>query len=302
MLKDKVLLYSTRPVVRAPIESKLMDVIRLMARNNIRRVMILDGVKPTFISVDSIIRILASTDPRKVESLDVMYLPLETPPVLHESMTMLEAVLLLTGSGVDYGIVLNDEESILTVRDVIKAVEKRDIEIPVIACISRRYPTIHATARVIDAIKLMARYKVRALLVAGPGDPAYKVYGYLDSRRIIESLANIGDEALMLRVDQVYDMIKARIEPSDAISRAAKILAYTGNTIGVVTVGDYIIGVIDELGILESITCTIAGCKRCEYMLEEKPVELIKDTKTIHQYKAVIPSTIIQYSINMMIY
>ncbi|MEB3780202.1 MAG: CBS domain-containing protein [Desulfurococcales archaeon] len=284
MLRDRVWLYSTKPVIRAPLEARLVEIMELMARHGIRRVMILDGVRPSFISIDTIIRVLASTDYRKIETLEAVYLPLEVPPILHESMSVIEAVLLLMGSKRDYGIVLNNEESILTVRDVLKAVEKHDIELPVISCSLRRYPAIRTTASIHEAVKLMARYNVRALLVADPGGSTYRVYGYLDSRKIIDFIAKMGSEALMLRVDQLYEPIKSRVEPGDTMSRAAKILAYTNAPLGVITVGDYIVGVVDEMGILESITCTITKCSRCEYMMYERRADLLEEKRTMLQY------------------
>ncbi|MCE4599534.1 MAG: CBS domain-containing protein [Desulfurococcales archaeon] len=257
MLEDPASIHAKSPILSISPDSSLLDAINLMVARGVRRLRVARAGEYTFTTVDSIIRILSEmsklfTDDRSLRQVRIGSTNLVEPPVVGGDYTIRDIAGVMLKSNVDFVVVTGREyDAIMTVVDIIDAIDEKELDEPALNYASRRYPMVKAGLKLIDAVKMMSSFRVRSVLVV---DDEGNVLGAISSKQILKMVSNYGFNILGDDLESSVKPVRAFADPGSTLGTVAKLMRQTGSEIAVLNVGKHVLGIINEFGVLTGIS------------------------------------------------
>ncbi len=227
--------------------------VEVMARERVRHVMVKEIGE--FITVDNIFsliyRVLAvARDPRHLETMKVGSLKTLRPARVSGYISIAEAARVMASYRLDFTLVDTDKGmGILTVRDIIRAVEPGEARDPAIRYSTPRYPSVGPGSKVVDVVKAMGMHGVRSVLVLEGGSTV----GVIPSLSVIGALSHLGFHGLWDEALSVAHPVEAVAPATASIGEAVyRMREYDTEAVVLEVRGD-VVGVVDEWGVIKAL-------------------------------------------------
>ncbi len=253
MIIEPISRYVRTDVITVNPGDTIQMLIETMAKRRVRHIL-LRGTRE-FLTVDSVFNLIyrmsgVVRDPRHLESMKAGSLKTVKPPVVSGFISIAEAARVMVSSNLDF--ILVDHESglgLLTVRDMIRAIEPGEAREPAIRYSTPRYPSVRSDSKVLDVVKAMGLHGVRSVLVLEDR----RVVGVIPSLSVIDSLARFGFHTLWDEVMSVTMPVEA-VAPSNAtIEEVVATMRKYGSEAVILTVKDDVVGIVDEWGVIKAL-------------------------------------------------
>jgi len=251
-LRDSARVYARAAVYGVAGDTVLPDVIGIMAERYVRRLRIYIGGGYGYVTSYVILSTIDNIrDPRKLVNIKAMLLPLYYPPTVPGDTMMGTCASIMLSNDVDFlEVDMDGLKGILTVTDIIRSIDVGEIDKPALIDAHSNYPKVHPRDRLWDAVKKIRIYQVDSILVSTDES----IVGVVDSRSIMEAIDSGGFEVLDKPVYRVARQVRCIADPNASVSEVASMMARTGSSICIIVARGYLVGVVDEISILEMIS------------------------------------------------
>lgn len=250
-LGDPVALHARYIVYGVPGDTGVQEIVEIMADRGVRRLRVYMAGGYAYVTVRGIVYAIDNVrDPSRLARLKATLLPLEYPPIVPGNMPVRGAARQMEHRGTDFvEVKAGQARGVFTVVDLLRSINPGELDEPVVASMVPRYPSVEPDARIVDAVHQMRIHGVDGILVVHEGEAV----GVIDSRILLEALESRGFKVLEKPVYSEAERVRCMIGPTHSLGEAAYMMASTGSSLCVVTARGYLVGVVDELQVLEAV-------------------------------------------------
>ncbi|MCE4602562.1 MAG: CBS domain-containing protein [Desulfurococcales archaeon] len=265
-LGDPVAVHARYIVYGVPGDASLEEVVEIMADRGVRRLRVYMGSGHAYVTARGVVYTIDSIkNAERLARLRATLLPLEYPPVIDGGITVREVARVMASRGSSFvEVSMGSELGVFTVADLLRSIEPGEMDEPVVAVMTPGYPSVEPGSRLVDAVHQMRIHGVDSVLVMHDGEMA----GILDSRTLLEALSIRGFEVLDEPVYREAERVRCILGASQSLGEAAAMMASTGSSICVVAARGYIVGIVDEILVLEAVA---GSARRLPRLLARAP-------------------------------
>ncbi len=245
--------YARTNIISVDPGDTVQDLLGIMARERVRHVMVRGSGE--FITVDNIFSLIyrmlsVARDPRHLETMKIGFLKTLRPPRVSGYISIAEAARVMASTRLDFTLVDTEKGTgILTVRDIIRAVEPSEARDPAIRYSTPRYPSVGPSSKVVDVVKTMGMHGVRSVLVL----EGRSAVGVIPSLSVIGALSHLGFHGLWDEALNVAHPVEAVAPATASIGDTAHKMREYDTEAVVLEVEGHVVGVVDEWGVIRAL-------------------------------------------------